>query len=398
MPRFGAAAAAAGLVGAGCGAQNRPPEPGEAQVRGRDLDGSFAPNQTDGPPDPDAQGLCGNQYLMALSNPPNLYFIVDRSGSMSDPFGTESKSLAMRIATVGLVRRLGAQVNIGAAMFPGPAANDQDPCSAVHPEVFPMQPGDVGGDADADTDGPVTSAFSRAINLMPFGGTPTAAAFVALTPTLLALSGRTFVILATDGGPNCNSSATCGASQCIANIEGNCAEPDGTNCCAGNCCDPTDPTFGPDQCLDVDTTTAGISGLRAAGIPTYVIGLPSPGSSSYAPVLDAMAVAGGTARSQEPLYYAVNAVSELDTVLSSIQARVILSCDITLAQEPPDKGKVNIYLDQQEIAQDPQNGWVWASPTTDTQIELVGSACDDLMSGQVRQVQLVSGCPTKVPK
>ena len=65
-----------------------------------------------------------------------------------------------------------------------------------------------------------------------------------------------------------------------------------------------------------------------------------------------MAVAGGTARSQEPLYYAVNEVSELDTVLSSIQARVILSCDITLAQEPPDKGKVNIYFDQQEIAQD----------------------------------------------
>ena len=204
--------------------------------------------------------MCGNEFLKALSNPPNLYFIVDRSASMSDTFGTESKSLAMRIATVGLVRRLGAEVNIGAAMFPGPGANDQDPCSAGS-EVFPMQPGDVGVDADADTNGPVTSAFSRAINLMPYGGTPTAATFVALTPTLLALPGRTYVILATDGGPNCNSSATCGASQCIANIEGNCAEPDGTNCCGGNCCDPNDSYIGPSQCLDVGTTTAAISGL-----------------------------------------------------------------------------------------------------------------------------------------
>ena len=37
-------------------------------------------------------------------------------------------------------------------------------------------------------------------------------------------------------------------------------------------------------------------------------------SSNSENKVDAMAVAGGTARASEPLYYAVNAVSELDQV------------------------------------------------------------------------------------
>ena len=169
-------------------------------------------------------------------------------------------------------------------------------------------------------------------------------------------------------------------------------------CDSGNCCDANDPTYGPTECLDVGPTTAAIAGLYAAGIPTYVIGLPSPGSTGYAPVLDAMAVAGGTARAQEPLYYAANEVSQLDDALSSIQAKVILSCNITLGQDPPQRDKVNVYLDQLEIDQDPNNGWIWASAETDTQIKLVGSACSTLIDGQVRKVQIVSGCPTRLPK
>jgi len=38
---------------------------------------------------------------------------------------------------------------------------------------------------------------------------------------------------------------------------------------------------------------------------------------------------------------------------------------------------------------------VWSSPT---EIELVGAACAELRSGKVKQVQIVSGCPTQHPR
>jgi hypothetical protein len=204
------------------------------------------------------------------------------------------------------------------------------------------------------------------------------------------LKGRTYVILATDGGPNCNLRASCDAAHCLANIEG---VGDCSN--GNNCCDPQDPTYGPSDCLDTEPTKAAIANLLASGISTYVIGLPSSGTSSYASVLDAMAVAGGTARPSEPFYYAVNAVSELDQVLQSIGATVILSCQFALASVPPEPNKVNVYFDSDVVAQDDTNGWAWISATD---LELRGDACAKLKGGRVGQVQIVSGCPTYVPK
>ena len=164
-----------------CGVQDRahPPPPDGFSRGDAGTDSSFQPMGNDGPPDPDADHLCGNESLQVLSDATNLYFIVNRSASMTEMFGTETKSLAMRIAAVSLVRRLGAEVNIGAAMFPGPAAADGlHPCSTGS-EVFPTQPGDPAPDADSQS-GSVTTAFSNAIGLAPLGGTPTAATVVAL--------------------------------------------------------------------------------------------------------------------------------------------------------------------------------------------------------------------------
>ena len=57
----------------------------------------------------------------------------------------------------------------------------------------------------------------------------TAATRSALLPKLSALPGKVIVVLATDGGPNCNPDAMCDIGECQENIEG-CVP--GETCCA----------------------------------------------------------------------------------------------------------------------------------------------------------------------
>jgi hypothetical protein len=376
-------------------------------------------------PSPDAQGLCGNTFLDVTSDPPNLFFVIDRSGSMSEIVEGRQKYEAVAEAAVALVRSLGSQANVGAAVFPGQASADQ---CAVGREVYPPTPGDPIRRAFCGNDGPVTHAFSSAISLpsgiSPSGSTPTAATLASLLPELSALHGRTFVLLATDGGPNCNLKVACDIDKCIPNIE------HATGCAAPvNCCDPS--LYGPSFCLDDAGTHAAVQNLFDAGIKTYVVGI--PGSEPYAAVLNDLAVAGGTARTGGTnAYYDVEHIAELDDVLASIGATVTLSCEIHLAAPPIDSNRVNVYLDGQSVKYG-SNGWVWGPPdfdageassgspdaddassdspattgaatdapdasSTHTEIDLVGTACDMLTSGKYRRLQVVFGCPTEIPR
>ena len=60
---------------------------------------------------------------------------------------------------------------------------------------------------------------------------------------------------------------------------------------------------------------------------------------------------------------------------------------------PPMPGDTNVYLDSSVLPYGAADGWTWKDPTT---VELHGAACDELKTGQVKQVQIVSGCPTVV--
>jgi hypothetical protein len=146
------------------------------------------------------------------------------------------------------------------------------------------------------------------------------------------------------------------------------------------------------MCIDEAATVSAISDLAAAGIDVYVVGI--PGSDVYGDVLNAMAVAGGTAQAGASQYYKVDDLTQLGGVLGAI-ASVVISCDIDLTVPPPDKDLTNVYLDQQVLPLNPVNGWWWASETV---VELRGDACDRLKSGKVKQVQVVSGCPTEAAK
>jgi hypothetical protein len=353
-----------------------------------------------GPPPADAAGLCpGSTFVSAITDRPNLYFVLDRSGSMLETVDGQEKFTALRIAVVGLVRGLGARANVGAAVFPSTAGG----CSAGS-EVFATRQGEPA--VSATVDSKVTHDFAAASNQPPTtdGGTPTAATLAVLIPTLRSLPGRTVVILATDGGPNCDPFMPCSADLCMPNIEGvpACA---GINCCEPpNLDDPSDPRVGPGSCLDSEPTLSAITSLHGSGIPTYVIGLPpasdQAGSAVYDSLLDQMAVAGGTARdattddaSPDHQYYAVKQIDELDGVLQAISGKVALTCHVALTAPPANRSLINVYLDQNLIDYDPVDGWAWAP---DGGIELNGGACNQLEGGNVENVQVVAGCPIHV--
>jgi hypothetical protein len=371
------------LALAGCGSTGRPPPAGDSSYASPDSvggDGSFGSLDSG-----TAVPLCGKKGdgsycdcvdVPLFTDPPNLYFVLDRSGSMAD--GGKWDQVRSTMATV--LRALGPRANFGAEVFPGFASES---CAAPV-EVMPMSPGDPPG-----SDGPTTRTFLARTSDPPSGGTPTAEALRQALPTLKTLTGHSFVILATDGGPNCNGAAGCGYDACIPNIED---QPGCPSVGPRNCCEV--PVGMPESCLDEGPSIAAVSALKLAGFPTYVVGI--PGSAPYANVLDALAVAGGTAQSTSPKYYAVSVAGSQDllSTLKKVAAKIIATCEHKLTTVPADPDLVNVYLDEVLLPKDPTQGWTIDGDT----VTLLGSACTRVLDGDVLGVRIVAGCPTVHPR
>jgi hypothetical protein len=350
--------ALAGTALAACGARSWLPAPGTQ------TDDSTACTSTDVP---------------ILPNVPNLYFVLDASGSMLENY----KWAHVRSAVTSLVTHLEDRARFGATVFPAPGT---DQCAAGV-EVMPLRAGDRSGET--------ASVFFTATALTPWGGTPTAATFRSLVAKFRDLGGVTYVILATDGGPNCDSDLkSCAVDQCTSNIDG-VKGPDGRQVCfadagdsadAGNCCATT-----RSGCLDGLETARAISELRAVGVPTYVMGI--PGSLPYSAVLDDLAVAGGTPRASAPLYYAVLSpeVPALESALTDIANEVMRSCTLLLGRNPADPNKVNVSIDGRIVPSGGPNGWALHGPT----VTLEGTTCGARQSdAALPAVHVAEGCPT----
>lgn len=309
-------------------------------------------------------------------DPPTMYFVLDRSGSMQ----ADDKWTQVRFTVANVMRSLGRRANFGATVFPG---RDQQ-CSAGV-EVLPV----TSGDAPSSTaDGPATKALIAATAYEPSGGTPTAATLEAVHARLAGINGRRFVILATDGGPNCNLAAVCGADQCQLNIDGiQGCKPVGPSCCDGNAAG---------NCNDAAPTVAAIGSLRAAGIPVYVVGLPGTQAPVYSSLLDSMAVAGGAANPTSPKYFKVDSSSSsaMLAALKKVAAQITATCAFDLTDVPKHPDLVNVYLDDVVLPQESINGWSLAGKT----VTLVGSSCQRVKAGDVLDVRIIAGCPTILPK
>ena len=246
--------AAVALVAA-CGAESRPPplgdDTGDSGAQGGSSGGSLvsdaglqAKSCSLGPDG----GVCACADEPLLGDPPTIYFVLDRSGSMNE----NGKWLTEQTVLEKLWIALGPRVKVAAAVFPG---NGADSCTAgVQAYPLPGQP-PVQGDAPSGTPGPNELAFLETLGALPAeGGTPTAATLVSVQSILQGISGKKYVVLATDGGANCDTSASCTADGCTDNLEsvGTCT-PGGANCC--------DPTTGGDvrACLDATPTLSAVT-------------------------------------------------------------------------------------------------------------------------------------------
>jgi hypothetical protein len=370
-------------IAAGCGGAPRPPALGEetadAGTQGVDAGQTFqatAPTELTCNLGPDG-GVCACVDQALLGDPPTLYFILDRSGSMAE----DNKWSTIVEVLANLVIDLGPRANIGAAVFPDPS--DVGPCDTGIEVAAPAR-----GDAPAGVPGPTATALLTILgHIAANGGTPTATTLQALTPRVASLPGKTYVILATDGGPNCNSAASCDSSGCewnIENVAAACTPGGSHNCCA-------DPAYTSNlSCLDSQPTIDAVKAIAAQGVPVYVIGV--PGSAPYAALLDELAQAGGTARASEPYYYAVDTSdqSAFTAVISSVAAKITGSCTLKLNQVPPDATLVNVFLGGTVLPQGGTNGWSLSGQT----VTILGSSCQKIMNGTVVDVRVVAGCPT----
>src|SRR5690606_8463972 len=179
---------------------------------------------------------------------PNVYFVLDGSGSMHDEFeGTRvSKLLTAKLAIRDVLREIGHRINYGAAVFPDIAAGEG---CAAGVEVFPTTEGDAALCEEVG-DGPVLERFLDRVGFREAsGGTTVAATLFGLAPTFLGLSPRPSLILITDGAPNCNPDLSCASSDCIPNLE---QERLGDLVCgeAIDCCDPAILPEAGRNCID----------------------------------------------------------------------------------------------------------------------------------------------------
>jgi hypothetical protein len=237
----------------------------------------------------------------------------------------------------------------------------------------------------------------------PGGGTPTGLALERALEYFksgagAAIAGDRYVLLATDGGPDCNATlAACDATKCTTNLDGECPLPTGGNCC--------DPMFGgaaaTSRCLDDGTGAASpltqVNQLRAAGVNTFVVGI--PGTEVYQTSLDAFATAGGKPNpSAPPQYFAVSAsggAAGLVAVLQSITQSLVTTCRLGLTSEPPDLTHLNVHVDGKLVPQG-ANGWTLDKTTTPPTVVLQGSTCQTVETEGAKSVQVLFGCPTRI--
>lgn len=314
--------------------------------------------------------------------PPTLYLLLDRSGSMGEnaPGSTRSKWALVRSALLdaksGALRTLGGRLTVAAAWFPSPSS--EDACNTGR-QIFDPQRGST----------PVYDALeAKLASAIPRGSTPTAASLEAVATALEKVPKPAYVLLATDGAPNCGV-GPCGPEACTYNIEDDqvtfAAKCDATF----NCCDPgkTSRGLGWKACVDLDATTEAAAAIVAAGHKVFVLGVPGT-IAEYGKVLDEIAVAGGAPRDGAPRYYAANAPTQeaLTEALRSIAGKVVDTCEVRLEGPVADPGVTNVLLDGEAVSD-----WRWTSTET---IELTGPACDRVHAGKVASVQVVVGCRT----
>ncbi len=296
--------------------------------------------------DPSVDANCGVQTHDLERLPGDVLLVLDTSSSMIEEKFRATGNTRWAEVTAALDEVLPAtdpDVNWGLMQFPGPGGR----CTPGAVDV-----GTAPGNALAVVNRYRANPPPEQVNY-----TPTRISIVAAADWLAASPSTNpkYVVLATDGEPNCKGD--------------------------------TENTLNDAKAVDAIAAAAG------RGIPVFVIGIATAGMAVR--TLDSMAVAGERPRSPtSPRYYPADSGADFVAAMSAISGKVA-SCVFQLKAPPPVPGNVLVeFTDGSHAVRDTSRseGWDYTNAGY-TAIELFGPPCEKVMNKTFRDVKILFGCP-----
>ena len=299
---------------------------------------------------------CGTRTQTAKMIPPDIMLVMDRSLSMTNDVndqpcaggsgmngncGASSKWQLVVPVLNQVITDTDAKVNWGMFYL----GDEPAMCGVATAPVVPI----TAMNAMAVTASLTGNQFNGQV------GTPTRRVIEGTVSYLTALADQNpkFMVLATDGQPNC-------------------ATATGLN---------TDDSAGTQQ---------AVADALAAGIPTFVVGI---GNTNAAATLNQVAIAGGRPQTGGTAsYYQVNDAAALAAALGTIVGQAA-SCTFNIGA-PPDGTTatgLGVFGDGMKIPMDAANGWSFKDAAMTT-IILNGPTCDRLLSGMIHDVTVAFVC------
>jgi hypothetical protein len=302
-------------------------------------DASNKPSQPGNTPD----ASCGFQDYMLERRPAELLLVLDRSGSMRQPpdFMTLTSKWDETVPAVNeTIMKTEAAVSWGMKMFPA----GQIECATTDGVDVPIAPNNaamilaaIGGTTPLGNGTPTRQAIQKAV------------AHLKATPT----NTPRYILLATDGEPNCADDMTDGLE-------------------------------------DANGAVEAVRVAAAEGFKTFVIGIATQLSNANM-TLNRMAEAGGEPRMGDPRYYPVANRQELVTTLGLITGKVA-DCVFPLSKLPPSPSDVAVDVNGMRVTRDQtkMNGWDYTA--NNMAIQIHGPACEAIKNANA-QVKITFGCP-----
>lgn len=314
-------------------------------------DGQGAPGSSGGtsagdnsgvdPADPDGDGVCMEYVVRNEHATPDMLIVLDRSASMSPNVNDDmvDRWSGSVNGVKSITKQLDTLIQFGLMTFP----SDSD-CAA----------GAVKVGIGAGTSGAISTALA---GVQPKGNTPTTdslkAAHQALNALVLApdqLPRAKYVVLVTDGEPNCRPGELQAVLACGTNLGCITTEVQKTQ----------------------EEAAAAVTAMAQDGIKTYVLGYQTEGAMG----LDQLAQAGDTGDTKH------RAVENETALLEEFQriATKAVSCDFVLEQAPSDPKFVLVQVDGKQLNLGQPNGWSLSADGRRITVE--GSACASLQDGK----------------
>jgi hypothetical protein len=306
---------------------------------------------------------CGVTNNPVMPSPPDVLIVQDKSGSMGNDdndqgcgnrgCGTNSKWSQLTTALSNVITATDTVVNWGLKYF-----SDNGACDASNAPVVPVAP--MSGNAV------VTSIQQN----QPGGNTPTrdGVTYGAQYLGTLTDTNPKFLLLATDGLPNCPSGC---ASMSMPSSS--CTMTDNPN---------------EDQAAEAAVTMAAMMGYQ-----TFVIGIGNVASAQN--TLNQLAIAGGVPQTGGATsYYAATDEATLEAALMAIVGKVA-SCQILLPAAAVGQTNVAVSVDDSsgkatKVPEDANNGWSYVNGGMG--IQLNGSYCDGVKNMTYTNVQFLYSC------